>query len=194
MGVFTRGNSPWYWLYLERPGGRGIKERTLIRHDAVTAEERRRLRQLAEAAYRVRMSELARGTYELPGARPPIAFSAFADWYETNVSAHLAGQSREAEMLKQLRAHFGTVPLAELTRARVREWMTTRQAGVAVGTVNRELDLLKSLLREAVPQYLAASPLVGLRRLGAKRAGGTTEDDDQVRTSTAWLGSAPCWP
>jgi integrase len=46
------------------------------------------------------------------------------------------------------------------------------------------LDLLKSLLREAVPQYLAASPLVGLRRLGAKRAGGTTEDDDQVRTLT----------
>lgn len=184
MGVYTRAGSPWYWLYLERAGTRGLKERTRIRHDAPTAAERKRARELAEDAYRVRMSELARGTYELPGARPSITFAAFADWYAAHVSAHQAGAHREAEILKQLRAAFAGEALTDLTRDRVREWMTARVAVVSASTVNRELDLLKSMLREAVPTYLAASPLVGLRRLTAKRATGTDAGDDALRILT----------
>jgi integrase len=181
MGVFTRPDSPWYWLFLERPGQRGIKERTRIQHEAATAEERRRLRALAEDAYRVRMSELARGTYELPGSRPDITLRAFADWYETHITARQAGADRERQILKRLRADLGACSLQAVTRDRVREWMTARAQQVAVSTVNRELDLLKSMLREATPKYLPASPLAKMRRLSAKTEAGAEEDDDTVR-------------
>jgi integrase len=184
MGVYTRADSPWFWLYLERASGRGVKERTRIEVDAPTAAERKRQRELAEEAYRVRMGELARGTYELPGSRPDIGFAAFADWYETHVTAQQAGADRERQILKRLRADFGALPLSAVTRDRVREWMTERAAAVAVGTVNREVDLLKSMLREAVPKYLAASPIVKLRRLSPKTEAGTDEDDDTIRVLT----------
>lgn len=183
MGVYTRKDSPWWWLWLERPGQPALRERTGIRHDAPTASERKALRELAEAAYRVRLADLARGTYALPGARPSMPFTAFADWYEAHVSAHQAGAVREREILAGLRAAFGHTPLEGLTRDRVREWMTARSQTVRPSTVNRELDLLKSMLREAVPTYLAASPIAGMRRLSTK-AGGVAEDDDEVRVLT----------
>jgi hypothetical protein len=43
--------------------------------------------------------------------------------------------------------------------------MTARRRHVAAVTVNREIDLLKAMLRDAVPKYLSASPIVGLARL-----------------------------
>src|SRR4030095_9287602 len=36
---------------------------------------------------------------------------------------------------------------------------------VSAGTVNRAVDLLKMLLRDAVPRYLSASPLAGMKKL-----------------------------
>jgi integrase len=184
VGVYTRKDSPWWWLWLERPGQPGLRERTAIRHEAPTAAQRKALRDLAEAAYRVRMAELARGTYALPGARPAITFARFADWYEAHVSAHQAGAVREREILTTLRATFGPLALADVTRDRVREWMTRRSQTVRPATVNRELDLLKSLLREAVPAYLETSPVAGMRRLPAKRPAGTDAADDEVRVLT----------
>lgn len=56
MGVFTRHDSPWYWLYLERPGQQGIRERSAIRN---TPENRA----LAQEAYEARMAEIGRGVY-----------------------------------------------------------------------------------------------------------------------------------
>jgi integrase len=38
---------------------------------------------------------------------------------------------------------------------------------VTPSTANREVDLLKAMLRDAVPKYLDASPLVGMKRLPA---------------------------
>lgn len=194
MGVYTRRDSPWFWLYLERPDGRGLKERTKITVAAPTAAERKRQRELAEDAYRVRMGQLARGTYELPGARPAITFAAYADWYEAHITTHQAGAVREREILKQLRAAFAGRTLAEITKDLVREWMTTRsqvrvrvvdghkvKRQIAPATVNRELDLLKSMLREACPTYLAASPIAGLRRLKGKTGDGTATGDDDIR-------------
>jgi integrase len=59
--------------------------------------------------------------------------------------------------------------LAAVDLAVVQEWRTTRLATVAASTCNREVDLLKAMLQAAVPKYLAASPIAGLKRLRAER-------------------------
>lgn len=173
MGVYTRKDSPWFWLWLERPGARGLRERTDIRCDAVTASERKQARELAETIYRERMNQRVRREYDLPGGRPEIPFADYADWYDTHVIAHHKGADRERELLAQLRGTFNRSLLSEITKDAVREWMTGRRQGtlpsskrpVTAGTVNREADLLKSMLREAVPTYLEASPIAHLKRL-----------------------------
>jgi integrase len=175
MGVYTRQDSPWYWLWLERPGRPALREKTRIPVHAPTALQRKTQRAQAEDAYRARMGELARAGYDLPTALPARTFAALADWYETHVTAHKRGAAREREILQQLRKHFGPLQLADLTLAHVREWMTARRAEkvprssrtVSVATVNRELDVLKHVLGSAVPTYLDANPLIGLKRLRA---------------------------
>lgn len=60
MGVYTRTGSPYYWLYLERPGEKGIRENTRIPFEAATQITRNENRQLADDFYAIRMAELAR--------------------------------------------------------------------------------------------------------------------------------------
>lgn len=59
MGVFKRPESPYYWVYLERRGLRGIREKTMIpcRHN--NPHMTKELRRQAEEYYLQRMSELA---------------------------------------------------------------------------------------------------------------------------------------
>jgi len=169
VGVYTRNDSPYYWLLLERPHLKPLREPTRTRVDAPTPAQRSDNKRLAEQIYHDRMHALARTDAGLTGPRPAIGFSAFADWYQANVSSHKRGKDREAEMLKRLRTDFGSTPLAELTKARTLEWRTARAAKVSAATVNRELDLLKHLLAQAVPKYLAESPIAGLPRLHQRK-------------------------
>lgn len=186
MGVYTRKDSPYFWLYLEQPEAKGVKDRTTIRCDATTAWQRKQNRQLAEQLYHLRMTEYARGDLEdAPELElPTITFSAFAEWFRVNKLPLRRGREREAEILPRLIRDFGELPLTEITQARVSEWMTTRLNTPTVimpkkhtkarmvcaspTTVNREVDLLKSILQAAVPEYLSASPLFGMKRLPTK--------------------------
>jgi integrase len=72
------------------------------------------------------------------------------------------------EILKQLVAFFGDDLLTAIDRDRVKAYHTVRRTDTppaAAVTINREVDLLKGMLRDAVPKYLSASPLVGMPRL-----------------------------
>lgn len=161
MGVFTRPDSPYYWLYLETTRQR---ERTDIRIGLTTAQ-RHDSRKLAEDRYHQRMNQIAARLYKLPSAIPELRFSKYADTYAVDVIPHHKGQRRELELLQTLRTFFDRDLMSAIDAERVREYMTKRRAAVAAVTVNREVDLLKSMLRDAVPKYLNASPIVGLKRL-----------------------------
>jgi hypothetical protein len=58
MGVYIRKTR--YWLYLERPGQKGIRISTMIPVHAPSPRVVRRNRQLAEDLYAIRMGEMAR--------------------------------------------------------------------------------------------------------------------------------------
>jgi integrase len=185
MGVYTRPDSPVYWLRLEghrNALGKPLRERTTIRADADTPQQRRDNRALAEQTYHARMHELAAGRLK-PTEKPSITFAAFAAWFSEHVLPKRRGHERERDALPRLLAFFGPMPLSAIDKDRAQEYMTwrlttpttikakkrTKARTVQAGpnTVNREMDLLKSMLQAAVPTYLDSSPLFGMRRLDA---------------------------
>lgn len=161
MGVFSRPDSPVWWLWLETTKQR---ERTEIRV-GTTAAQRKDSRQLAEDRYHQRMNEIAARLYRLPSAQPQIRFHKYAATYETDTIVHHKGAERERELLKNLRAFFDDELLSAIDRDRAKAYATHRKQTVSARTVNREIDLLKAMLRDAVPKYLSASPLVDMPRL-----------------------------
>ncbi len=186
MALYVRPHSPFYWMHLEgfRDGhGRPVQESTKIRHDAPTSILRREAKQQAEVVYHERMLALARETGGQPAKRPPITFAVFAGWYAIHILPTRRGQEREREILARLVAHFGSRPLTQIDRGAVQEYMTARlhtptrigtrrrtaarTVSAGPNTVNREVDLLKAILQAAVPKYVSASPLFGMKRLRA---------------------------
>ena len=201
MGVFSRPDSPFYWLWLEghtNDRGKPWRERTDIRRDADTPQQRKDNRALAETTYHARMHELAAGDLR-PNEKPSIPFSTFAAWYATNVIPNHRGQDRERDALVRLITFFGSAPLAAIDRARAQEYLTwrmttptfikekrrtkARRVQAGPNTINREVDLLKSILQAATPKYLEASPLYGMRRLDTvtpKRRVLTEAEEDRL--------------
>lgn len=161
MGVFTRSDSPYYWLYLETTRQ---KEKTNIRIGTTTAH-RRDSRRLADDLYHQRMNELAARLYKLPSAQPAIRFDKYAATYDVDVIAHRRGGRRERELLVPLVTFLGDDLLTAIDADRVRAYMSWRKVNVSAATVNREVDLLKGMLRDAAPKYLPSSPIKGLKRL-----------------------------
>jgi integrase len=162
MGVFTRPDSPFYWLWLEGAGRPKVNTKIPI---GTTSDARQENRKLAEQAYHALMGDRARARFSLPTDRPARAFSAHREWYATHVSTQKRGTRREISMLKQLGAFFDARDLAAIDKALTIEWRTTRLKEVSASTVRREEELLKHLLTTAVPKYLERNPLAGLAHL-----------------------------
>jgi Phage integrase family len=164
MGVFTRPESRFWQLYLETTKQ---KEPTDILI-GTTVTQQRESRRLALDRYHQRMNELAGRLYKLPTARPAIRFAKYAETYQTDVIAHRAGKEREERMLVHLVAFFGDDLLSVIDQDRARTYHTARKTATPAAsarTINREIDLLKGMLRDAVPKYLEVSPIVGMKRL-----------------------------
>jgi len=161
MGIFQRADSPFWWLYLETTKQ---KERTDVLVGE-TAAQKHDSRKLALDRYHQRMNELAARLYRLPSAMPALRFSKYAAAYEADTIAHHKGATRERELLKPLVAFFGDLLLSAIDVDQTKAYHTFRAPTCSARTINREVDLLKAMLRDAVPKYLTASPLVGMKRL-----------------------------
>jgi hypothetical protein len=161
MGIYTRPDSPCWWYFNEKTKE---KVKTEIRI-GLTTQQRKDAKQLASDVYHQVMNDQAKGVHHLHQERPEIRFAAYAGPYETDVINHRAGKDREQEMLKHLVAFFGDDLLTKITKERVGQYHTHRKSAAGARTINREVDLLKVMLRDAVPTYLAASPIVGMKRL-----------------------------
>jgi len=129
MGIYTRPDSPYWWLYLEPTHTR---EKTTIRI-GVTVTQRRETRATALELYHTKMLALGRKQHALPEDEPPPppppmpTFDQFATWYDTNHISQHAGAERERQILKHLRQAFGRLALDEITKIAVIEWRTTRR-------------------------------------------------------------------
>lgn len=171
MGVVTRTDSPFWWLTLERPGQRPIRESTYIRVSGPTPEIMRDNKLFAEALYHAKMGDLARHSHQIAVEKPDVSFPAHARWYGEHVSVTTGGTEKELSMLRQLSKFpkFATGTLQAITKKDGLEWRAWRAKQVEDSTVNRELALLEHLFATAVPTHLDANPLAGLGELEAAR-------------------------
>jgi integrase len=109
-----------------------------------------------------------------------ITFRHFADVYlRDHADLHKRSADRDREIIKTLNRAFGALILHELTGHRIQQFMRDRLTGrwrahgqtgaskpLRPGTVNRELDTLKSILSKAVEWgKLIDSPARGIKRL-----------------------------
>ena len=165
MGIYRRPDSPFWWICLERPGQRAIRESTRIPVDGGSEFQTGENRNLAEAAYAARMGDLARRRYQLPVDRAIVSFAKFREWYGQHISTHKRNLDRELSMARQLGRFFDKWALHQITKDLVLEWRTHRAREVSPSTVNREFALLRHMLSSAVPTYLEANPIVGVSEL-----------------------------
>ena len=171
MGVVTRAGSKYFWLNLERGSGLpAIRESTKIVAKGCSPPVLRENRRLAEQVYHARMNAMARQRAGLPLERDRVTFRLYAAWYLEHITPTKRTAAREASAIGHLVRFFGRTALDLIDQGLVREYLTERRARAKVkpATVNRELDVLKSMLTSAVPKYLASNPLQGMRRLRAK--------------------------
>lgn len=170
MGVVTRNDSKYYWLNLERPGQRVIRESTRIPVHAATPQQQKENRALAENLYAARMGDLARSRHDLPNPAKVRTFAQQAAWYETHHTAKHRGALQERRKLARLRQHFDTYALEDMTPARWAEYETARRTdGVQITTIGRELAIAKAILNTAVGDHIKYNPLAHVRRQNPKR-------------------------
>jgi integrase len=185
MGVYRRPDSQFFWLLLERPRLKAIREATKIPIHAPTALQRKDNEKLAWDAYNTRMAELARNHYQLPTRRPDRTFAEHAQWYLDNVSVTKRSLKKERSMLRKIGAFWNGYQLQRITMANGLEWRAWRAAQVEESTVNRELVILKHLLTTAVPTYIDKNPLSGLKDLDADEVDiRILSDDEEARLLT----------
>lgn len=168
MGVVTRRDSPYFWLTIPRPGLPPLRESTKILARGLPPQVLRENRALAEQVLAARMGDLARARHGLAVDRPRATFRAWARWYEQHVTPTKRTAARERSAIRTLVAFFGRLPLEAVDVDATREYVTMRRKVVKPATVNREVDVLKAIIGAAVPKYLAANPLAGMRRLRAR--------------------------
>jgi integrase len=156
------------WWYAFRLNGRRYRDST--------ATTNKHLARDIEAKERARILE---GRHGIRRQRD-IAFAAFAKTYLTDhAEVNKRSVDRDRESVKVLNRYFGDVLLHEITAHRIEQFKRDRGAGVCrshrqksaprpvkPGTVNRELDTLRSILSKAVEwKVLVASPAVGVKRI-----------------------------
>lgn len=165
MGVYSRNDSPFLWMLLERPHQRPARASTGIPKEGGSPEQNKELRRQAQQVYAARMTDLARVRFKLPTALTRRTFAQQRVWYAEHVSPTKRGTLKELSMLRQLAKYFDAYDLVQIDHARAREWRTWRLASVSASTVRREEEILKHLLTTSVPTYLDANPLAKLPHL-----------------------------
>jgi integrase len=159
MAVYQRRDSPFWWMLLEHSG---IRKSTGIPIGDKSSQKQSRAE--AEAIYRAAMGDLARGQLQFRTPKPTIRFREWATWYLDHVVSQQRSRARGRSMIRGLIEAFGDLPLSQLTEHRIEEWKTARARQVQKATVNRELELLKPLLKKAIPKYLDINPAARVRR------------------------------
>ena len=143
--------------YTDPQSGRRFRERkTLNRLD------------LAKEWRRSRQTDAARGEIRKRKERSSIAFGELADEYAENwskVEKRETTQYRERTITKNLKACFGQMMISGMVRRDIERYVAKRKGdGVKPTTINRELALLKHILRKAVDwDYLEINPASGVK-------------------------------
>src|SRR5262249_43650669 len=115
-------------------------------------------REMAKEALKARLGELTQGRFNLDKVRKPHTFGELVDKYLKHAESYKASFSREKHAINALRQYFGSAcQLSQITTWLVEKWKRERAKQVQPATVNRELTILKHMLKMAVRWELTSS-------------------------------------
>ncbi len=172
MAVYKRGKV-WYIDYYYQ--GERVRERVGPN------------KQTAEDALDARKGEIAQGRFKLQAARPSPLLEDFAkeylEWARVN---HRSAKSMAASRLDRLLPFFREKRLRDLTPWLIERYKAERRKMVTPATVNRDLQVLSSLLSRAVEWgKLTEHPMKGgkvkkLPELGTRERVLTAEEETRL--------------
>ena len=121
-------------------------------------------KEMAKDALRARLGEIAQGRFNLDKVRKPHSFGELVDRYLKHAESYKASFHREKYAIAGLREHFGAgTHLSSITKWGVEKWKRARAREVQPSTANRELTILKHMLKMAVEWELTSvNPAVGV--------------------------------
>ena len=166
-------NNVWF-TYLGRKDGKTVRASCKERVQHPTAAERRAAKKRAEATALQLRAAFAQDKHAgfVPAAPDVPTLAAFLPRWEAEWGRLQRGyDGRINYRLRSLEAVFGHLPLTGITPDVVHTWRVGRlAAGTAPRTVNRDVDLLKSVLAKGAPTYYPESPIRLMPRLKAAPA------------------------
>jgi integrase len=121
-------------------------------------------RAMAREALNARLGEVAQGRFNLDKARKPHSLGELVERYLKHAESYKASYTREKYAIEGLRNHFGAAThLSNITVWGCEKWKRARAKSVQPSTVNRELTVLKHILKMAVKWELASvNPAAGV--------------------------------
>ncbi|MGB7292419.1 MAG: site-specific integrase [Thermodesulfobacteriota bacterium] len=138
--IFKHGNSWWIAYYNNK---RQIKER--IGHVGIFT------RGQAEQALKARMGEVVQGRYKLQRTEKNIPLKNLIDKYLNWITENQKGYKREAHVTRKFFEFVGNTNISQITSWQIEKYKSLRkQEGVKPSTINRELNVLRSMFNRAI--------------------------------------------
>jgi integrase len=120
-------------------------------------------RELAKEALKAREGEIAQGRFNLEKVKKPHLIAELLQRYHKHAESYKESYSRERYALEGFKKYFGGRYLSDITTWGVEKWKRDREKQVQKSTVNRELTVLKHMLKMGVKWGLMASnPAAGV--------------------------------
>jgi len=120
-------------------------------------------RELAKEALKARLGEIAQARFNLDKVRKPHRFSELVGRYLKDIEGYKASFNREKYAINRLNKHFKGCYLSNMTTWSIDKWKRDRAKKVAHSTVNRELTILKHMLKKAVEwDLISVNPAAGV--------------------------------
>jgi integrase len=158
-GVYSRTfrhGRTWYIRFTV--AGREVKEKVGREADGFT-------RAKARIALQSRLGDIVQGKFRLPSVRRPVLVRALITRYREHAEAHQRGWQKTKYTLNQLEADLGHIALADLSPFTIQRWQVQRARAVKKNTVNREFNVLATMLEKAVAwKLLDLNPARSVKR------------------------------
>jgi integrase len=149
MGLFKRGDSPYWWYYIEIDGRK------------ISGTTNTTAKRLAEKIYLEKRHQCVEEKAFPSQQGKRLGFDKMCDLYmEKHSKVNKRSWRSDEIIVKKLTRHFSSAPLNSITPQKIEEYKATRRGSVKEATINRELAVLKTIFSKAVLWgYTAMNPV-----------------------------------
>ncbi len=114
-------------------------------------------RELAKKALKARLGEIAQARFNLDKVKKPFPFSELVERYHKHAASYKLSYHRERYSIDTLKDYFKGRFLSDITTWGIEKWKRYRAKEVMQTTVNRELTILKHMLKMGVKWGLTST-------------------------------------